>query len=152
MVENSKKANENRGEHAVNEKDRKKTLHGERSDKPYQAFRILQVAFIILPILAGLDKFVYLLNNWSQYIAPDVLRMIRGYDRVFMYIVGVVEIIAGIGIIFKPKVFSYIVAIWLLLIIVNLLITGEWYDIALRDFGLLLAAVALGRLSDKYDR
>jgi hypothetical protein len=120
-------------------------------DKAYQAYRILQFAFIVAPIIAGCDKFAYLLTNWSNYLSPMAMQMIHGHDRTFFMFVGVIEIIAGIGVIFKPKVFAYIVAVWLLLIIINLLMTGNYFDIALRDLGLLLAAVALGKLSHKYD-
>ena len=119
-------------------------------DRGYQAFRILQVTFVIAPILAGLDKFFNLLTNWSQYISPMALRIINYHDRGFMMIAGVIEIIAGIGVIFKPQIFAYIVSIWLFGIIINLLMTGQFFDIALRDFGLLLAAISLGRLSKKY--
>ncbi len=119
-------------------------------DYCYQAFRILQFAFIVAPILAGLDKFFYLLTDWSDYISPFVMRIINDHDRGFMMFVGIVEIIAGAGIYFKPKIFSYIVALWLLGIIVNLLLTEQYFDIALRDLGLLLGAVSLGSLSQKY--
>lgn len=119
-------------------------------DKGYQAFRILQFAFIVAPILAGLDKFFYILTDWSQYLSPMAMNILTTHVHAFMMLVGVVEIIAGLGNIFKPKVFAYIVAIWLLLIIINLLMKGMFYDIALRDFGLFLAAIALGKLSQKY--
>jgi len=119
-------------------------------DKGYQAFRILQFAFIISPILAGLDKFLNLLTNWSMYLSPLFLKIISYHDQGFMMIVGVAEIIVGIGVFFKPRIFAYIVSLWLLLIIINLLFTGMFFDIALRDVGLLLAAVSLGRLSEKY--
>lgn len=121
-----------------------------KKDFAQQAFRILQFVFVVAPILAGLDKFFYMLANWSGYISPYALNIIGGHDRAFMAIVGIVEIIAGIGVIFKPKIFSYIIALWLLLIIINLLMLGMYYDIALRDLGLLLSAVALGKLSQKY--
>ena len=119
-------------------------------DRGYQAFRILQIVFIIAPILAGLDKFFYLLTDWSNYISPLVLKIINNHDRGFMMIAGVIEMIAGIGIIFKPKIFAYIISLWLLGIIVNLFLTGHYFDIVLRDVGLLLSAIALGRLSEKY--
>lgn len=120
-----------------------------KQDPSYQAFRILQVAFIVAPILAGLDKFFYLLTNWSQYIAPLALNIINYHDRAFMMVVGVIEVIAGIGVIFKPKVFAYIIAAWILCIIINLLMTGQFFDIVLRDIGLMLAAVALAKLSPR---
>ncbi len=125
-------------------------MHQFSEDRGYQAFRILQFTFIIAPLLAGLDKFFYLLTNWSQYLSPLVLQMIHYHDRGFMMLCGVIEIIAGIGVWFKPKIFSYIVCLWLLGIILNLLLTGGYFDIALRDLGLFLSALALGRLSMKY--
>jgi len=116
----------------------------------YQAYRILQFVFVVAPILAGLDKFFYLMNNWSVYLSPFIMKMIAGHHRGFMAFVGVVEIVAGIGVALKPKIFSYIVALWLLVIILNLLMTGRYFDIVLRDFGLMLAAFSLGKLSKKY--
>lgn len=100
------------------------------------------------PILAGLDKFLNLLTNWQQYLAPQF--DVFGNPHTTMMVVGIVEIIAGLGVWFKPKFFSYIVALWLLGIIVNLLMLGNFYDVALRDLGLLLGALALGRLSKTY--
>lgn len=119
-------------------------------NRDYQAFRILQIAFILAPILAGLDKFFYFLTDWSRYLSPFAAQFLKGNVPYFLMAVGVIEIIAGIGVIFKPKIFSYIIALWLLCIIINLLLIREFYDIALRDLGLLLAALALGRLSHKY--
>lgn len=116
----------------------------------YQAFQILRIAFTIAPLVAGIDKFFHLLVDWDKYLSPFANQMLGGYGHQFMYVVGVVEIIAGIGVFLKPKIFAYIVAIWLALIIVNLLIIGGYLDIALRDLGLLLGAVALGRLSQEY--
>ena len=121
-----------------------------RADNAYQAFIILQITFIIMPIIAGLDKFPFLLAKWDQYLSPEVRNVLIGRGRAFMYLVGIIEIIVGIGMIFKPKLFAYIVAAWLLLIIINLLMLENYYDIALRDLGLLLAAVACARLSHKY--
>jgi hypothetical protein len=119
------------------------------ADASYQAFFLLRITFIIAPILAGLDKFFYLLTNWSNYIAPFVLKMIHGHDRGFMAIVGVIEIIAGLGVVFKPKLFSYIVSLLLFGIVINLHFSGQYFLIALRDLGLCLSALALGRLSQE---
>lgn len=119
------------------------------ADPAYQAFRILQVGFVAAPILAGLDKFTNLLVNWEQYLAPFIADLIA--PGLFMAIVGVVEIVAGIGVALRPRVFAYVVALWLVGIIVNVLLTG-YYDIALRDLGLALGALALGRLSQTFDR
>ena len=120
------------------------------NDQGYQAFRILQFTFVVAPFLAGLDKFFYFLTNWSQYISPFASSVLHHHDHGFMMVAGVIEMIAGIGIIFKPRIFAYIISLWLLGIIINLLMTGQYFDIALRDLGLLLAAVSLGRLSEKY--
>jgi len=120
-------------------------------DRGHQAFRILQVAFVVAPILAGFDKFFYLMTNWSIYLSPMALKVIDGHDRAFFAIVGVVEIIAGLGVLFKPRLFAYVVSAWLLLIVLNLLMTGHHFDIALRDIGLMLGALALGKLAQKYD-
>lgn len=114
----------------------------------HQAYLILQVAFVIAPIIAGLDKFFHLLVNWDQYLSPLANRILDGHSHQFMLAVGVIEIVAGIGVFFWPRVFAYIVAIWLLCIIINLLVIPGFYDIALRDLGLLLAALALARLSN----
>ncbi|HET6568765.1 MAG TPA: hypothetical protein VFG50_12430 [Rhodothermales bacterium] len=113
-----------------------------------QAYQILHIAFIIAPIIAGLDKFFNILVDWSQYLAPFIGDIIS--PAIFMSIVGVVEIVAGIGVAVKPRIFSYVVAAWLLGIIINLLILGDYYDIALRDLGLFLGALALARLSGVY--
>lgn len=121
------------------------------SRKPsYQAYQILRFAFTVAPILAGLDKFFNVLTVWEQYLSAPF--NVFGNPLTTMMVVGVVEIIAGIGVWFKPKIFSYIVALWLLAIIINLLILHNFYDIALRDLGLLLGALALGRLSSQYDK
>jgi hypothetical protein len=118
----------------------------------YQAYQLLRVAFVVAPIVAGLDKFFHLLVNWDQYLAPIAARILGGYGHQFMLAVGVIEIIAGIGVLLKPKIFAYVVAAWLVGIIVNLLLIPGYYDIALRDVGLCLGAIALGRLSAAYDR
>ena len=116
----------------------------------YQAYQILRVAFTIAPLVAGLDKFFPLLVDWDKYLSPFANQMLGGYGHQFMYVVGVVEIIAGIGVFMKPKIFAYIVAIWLALILVNLLIVGGYLDVALRDVGLFLGAIALARLSQDF--
>lgn len=122
------------------------------SSPAYQAYQILHFGFTVAPILAGLDKFLHLLTNWDQYLAPSVNRMLGGNGHVFMQAVGVIEIVAGIGVFIKPKIFGYVVGLWLLGIIVNLLLIPGYFDIALRDLGLSLGAFALARLSAVYDR
>src|ERR1044072_6426454 len=106
----------------------------------YQAYQILHLAFIVAPIVAGLDKFFHFLVNWDQYHPQTVNNLVGGYSHELMLAVGVLEIVAGIGVAFKPKLFAYVVAAWLLLIIVNLLMIPGYFDVALRDFGFLLGA------------
>lgn len=124
--------------------------HTVSNSPAHQAFRILHLGFVVAPILAGLDKFFHLLVNWDQYMPAiiDRLSPINGHQ--LMLIVGVIEVVAGIGVAFKPRIFAYVVAAWLGLIIVNLLMIPGYFDVALRDFGLLLAALALGRLSQQF--
>ena len=117
----------------------------------YHAYQILHFGFFLAPVIAGLDKFFDKLVVWDMYLAPFVSRMVHGHNHTFMQVVGVIEIIAGIGVLIKPRFFAYVVSIWLLGIIVNLLLCHQYYDIALRDFGLSLGALALGRLSAEFD-
>ena len=116
----------------------------------YQANLILQVGFVAAPIIEGLDKFFNVLVDCEQYLSPFVADIIP--PGVFMGIVGVVEIIAGIGVAVKPRIFAYVVSAWLLGIILNLLMIPGYYDVALRDLGLSLGALAFGRLAQQFDR
>ncbi len=116
----------------------------------YQAYQILHVAFVVAPILAGLDKFFHLMVNWDMYLAPAIASLSPIGGHGLMLVVGVIEIAAGILVAVKPRIFSYVVAAWLLLIIINLLILPGYFDVALRDFGLLLGALALARLSREF--
>jgi hypothetical protein len=116
-----------------------------------QAYLILRFGFTVAPILAGLDKFLHLLVNWDQYLPGIANRLVGGHGHELMLAVGAIEIVAGLGVAFKPRIFAYVVAAWLLLIILNLLAIPGYYDVALRDLGLLLGALALGRLSQIFD-
>ena len=118
----------------------------------YQAYQILRIGFTVAPIVMGADKFLHLLVNWDQYLPPVVNNMLGGHGHEFMYIVGIIEIVAGIGVFLLPKIFAYVVSLWLVLIIVNLLMIPGYFDVALRDFGLALGALALGRLSQQYSK
>ena len=122
------------------------------SSPAYQAYRILHFGLVVAPILAGLDKFFHLLVNWDQYLPQVVAKMSPVPGHTLMLVVGVIEIVAGIGVAIKPRIFAYVVAAWLGVIIINLLLIPGYFDIALRDFGLLLAALALGALSQQFDR
>jgi len=117
-----------------------------------QAFQILRFGFTVAPILAGVDKFLHLLVNWDQYLAPMANKILGGHGHEVMLVVGVIEIIAGLGVAWKPRWFAYVVAAWLLLIILNLLALPGYFDVALRDLGLLLGALALARLAQAFDR
>ena len=121
------------------------------SSPAHQAYWILKFGFTVAPILAGLDKFFHLLVNWDQYLPGVVANISPIPGHTLMLIVGVIEIVAGIGVALKPRIFAYVVAAWLLCIIINLLMVPGFYDIALRDLGLCLGALALARLSAVYD-
>ena len=116
-----------------------------------QAYRILHLGFTVAPILAGLDKFTNLLVDWEQYVAPVFAGLLPFSPATFMLVVGVVEVIAGIGVFLRPRVFAYVVSAWLVGIVVNLLLAGQYLDVALRDLGLAVGAFALGRLSEEAD-
>jgi hypothetical protein len=117
-----------------------------------QAFQILYFAFIVAPIVAGVDKFLHLLVNWDQYLAPAIAGLLPVSPHTFMLAVGVVEVLAGIIVAVKPSIGGLIVAAWLWGIIVNLLLVPGYFDIALRDLGLSLGAVALARLGHHFGR
>jgi hypothetical protein len=117
----------------------------------YQAFALLWIGFAAAPILFGLDKFFEVLVDWPIYLAPWVNDIAPGSAQDFMYVVGGVEIVAGLTVALKPRYGAYLVAAWLGGIIVNLLSHSGYYDVALRDFGLLIGALALGRLAAVYD-
>lgn len=116
----------------------------------YQAYQILHVGFVVAPILAGLDKFFHLLTNWDLYLAPAIARLSPVGGHGLMQAVGMIEIVAGILVAVKPRIGAYVVAGWLLGIIVNLLSIPGFFDVALRDFGLSLGALALARLSQEF--
>jgi hypothetical protein len=120
------------------------------SDPAYQAFMVLRTVFTVAPILFGLDKFANLLVSWPGYLAPWIDHIVPGTAQQAMYAVGVIEVVAGIVVAVAPRFGAWLVAAWLAGIIVNLLTYPGFYDIALRDFGLFVAAVALGRLASRY--
>jgi len=122
-----------------------------RADPAYQGFLLLRIGFTVAPILFGLDKFTNVLVDWTQYLAPWINDIIPGSASTAMYLVGVIEITAGVIVALKPRYGAYLVAAWLAGIIVNLLTYSGYYDIALRDFGLMLAALTLARLASIYD-
>lgn len=110
------------------------------------AYRILHLGFTVAPILFGLDKFTNLMTDWTRFL-PEFVTINGG---TIMAIVGVIEVVAGIGVWLRPKLYANIVAAWLGVIIVTLALAGGFWDIALRDFGLLLGALALGQLAREH--
>jgi hypothetical protein len=122
-----------------------------RSDPAVQAFMLLRIAFTVAPILFGLDKFAeVMIGDWPKYLAPEFNDIIPGSAQDAMYIVGGVEIAAGLVVAIVPRFGGLLVAAWLAGIIVSLLLVGGYADIALRDFGLLLGALTLARLASAY--
>jgi hypothetical protein len=108
---------------------------------------LLRTVFTVAPVLFGLDKFANILAYWPDYLAPLATQVVPVTPQQFMYGVGVVEILAGLLVAWKPRIGSLVVALWLAGIIVNLLMVPGYYDVALRDFGLLVGALALNRLA-----
>jgi uncharacterized membrane protein YphA (DoxX/SURF4 family) len=120
-------------------------------DARYQAYAMLRIAFTVAPIAFGLDKFFNVMVDWPIYLAPWINDIAPGSAQDFMYFVGVTEIVAGIIVALKPRYGAYVVAAWLAGIVINLLTASGFYDVALRDFGLMLAALTLARLASVYD-
>ena len=127
------------------------TARADWRDPRYQAFALMRLTFTIAPIAFGLDKFFNVMVHWPDYLAPWINDIAPGTGQQFMYVVGATEIIAGVCVALKPRYGAYVVAGWLAGIIVNLLTFSGYYDIALRDFGLMLGALTLARLAAVYD-
>jgi hypothetical protein len=123
------------------------TTHATSTALEDRAFQLLRTVFVIAPIAFGLDKFTNFLADWTIYLAPWINDIVPGTAEQAMYAVGVIEIAAGFLVAVAPRIGAFVVAGWLLGIIVNLLTLGDFYDIALRDFGLLVGALALGLLA-----
>src|SRR4051794_38276388 len=122
------------------------------ADPAYQGFTLLRVGFTVAPILFGLDKFLNWLVDWPIYLAPRFDDVIPGNAHQAMLAVGVIEIVAGLVVAIRPKFGGYLVTAWLAAIIVNLLVLADFYDVVLRDFGLLIGALALARLATAFER
>ncbi len=122
-----------------------------RSEPAYGAYLLLRIGFTALPIVFGADKFANVLTNWERYLAPWIVRIIPLTAHQAMLVVGVIEIVAGLAVAVKPRYAAYVVAAWLAGIVINLVSYPGFYDIALRDFGLMLAALTLARLASVYD-
>ncbi len=122
-----------------------------RRDPGRDAYLMLRIAFAVAPIAFGLDKFFNVLVEWPRYLAPWVNDIVPGGGQDLMYVVGAVELLAGVLVAIKPRFGAPVVAAWLAGIIFNLLTFSGWYDVALRDFGLMLGALTLARLAMRYD-
>lgn len=122
-----------------------------RADPAFQAYMLLRIGFAAAPILFGVDKFFNVMVNWERYLAPWIANLSPLSATHTMRVVGVIEIVAGIAVALKPRYGAYLVAAWLGGIIINLLTYSGFYDIALRDFGLMLGALTLARLASKFD-
>jgi hypothetical protein len=135
--------------------DTARSGRGERTtsfgDPGYQAFWLLRIGFAVAPILFGLDKFAHVLVDWDKYLAPEITDLFDARAHTLMYAVGAIEVVAGLIVLVRPRIGGYVVAAWLAGIITNLLLMAAYYDVALRDFGLLLAALALARLAAAFD-
>jgi uncharacterized membrane protein YphA (DoxX/SURF4 family) len=127
------------------------TARADWRDPRYQAFVLLRIAFTVAPIAFGLDKFFNVMVDWPNYLAPWINDIAPGTGQEFMYFVGGTEILAGVMVALKPRYGAYVVAAWLAGIVITLLTYSDYYDIALRDFGLMLAALTLARLASVYD-
>src|SRR4249919_80942 len=121
-------------------------------DPAYQAYSLHRIGLVVAPVLFGLDKFLNWLVDWPIYLAPRIDDLVPGNAHQAMLAVGVIEIVAGLVVALRPRFGAYLVAAWLAGIIITLLVLGDYYDVALRAFGLLLGAVALARLATAYDR
>jgi hypothetical protein len=123
-----------------------------RSDPAYQAFWLMRLGFTVVPLLFGADKFAHVMVNWDKYLAPDVQHWLSPFDTVHqsMYAVGVVEMAAGLIVLFLPRIGGYVVALWLAGIVVNLAILGGYGDVLMRDVALFLLALSFARLARAY--
>lgn len=123
-----------------------------RAEPGWQAFMLLRLAFTVAPIAFGIDKFFGVMVDWEQYLAPWINDLLPGNATQAMHVIGVVEIVAGLAVAIRPRYGALLVAGWLGGIVFNLLTYSGYYDVALRDFGLMLGALTLARLAWAYDR
>jgi len=120
-------------------------------DSRYQAFVLMRLGYTVLPIAMGIDKFFNGMVYWPKYLADWIDNIAPGTAQQFMYFVGAVEILAGVLVLLKPRYAAYVVAAWLAGIVINLFSYGEYWDVGVRDIGLMLGALTLGRLAAHYD-
>jgi uncharacterized membrane protein YphA (DoxX/SURF4 family) len=114
-------------------------------------FNLLRVTYGIVPVVAGIDKFTNLLTNWEKYLDPNIASLLPLSAHVFMLIVGVIEVVAGIIVLVKPRVGAYIVMAWLIIIAITLLASGKYLDVAVRDIVMAIGAFSLALISRIYE-
>ncbi|WP_082161560.1 tRNA (5-methylaminomethyl-2-thiouridylate)-methyltransferase [Rufibacter radiotolerans] len=124
---------------------------GTTTSRLHTVTTLLKYTYGLVPIVAGLDKFTHLLTNWDKYLAPVVADILPFQAHTFMSIIGVIEIIAGFLVLVKPKIGSLVVALWLVGIAINLLLTGQYFDVAVRDVVMAIGAFSLYLLLDHKD-
>jgi uncharacterized membrane protein YphA (DoxX/SURF4 family) len=122
------------------------------SRESHQAFLILRFGFTVAPIVAGLDKFLGLLTDWDKYLAPGISNALGIAPHAFMMVVGLIEIVAGLVVAFRPRFGGYLVSAWLVGIMAVLVMTGGYLDVVLRDLGLCLGALSLAKLAEAEER
>jgi uncharacterized membrane protein YphA (DoxX/SURF4 family) len=115
------------------------------------AYTVLRLTFGIVPIVAGLDKFLNLLTDWTQYVNQSIAGMLPFSPETFMMIVGVIEIVAGIVVLLRPAIGAYVVAAWLVLVALTLIVSGKFIDVAVRDIVMATGAFGLARLAAWFD-
>ena len=123
--------------------------HSAATTSTEKAISILKWTYGLVPIVAGADKFLHLLTDWNQYLAPQIADILPMSVNSFMSIVGIIEIVAGLLVMFRPKIGSLVVALWLIGIAFNLLLTGQYFDIAVRDMVMAIGAFCLYLLLEK---
>lgn len=116
---------------------------GTSAGRTLTATNLLKYTYGIVPIVAGIDKFTNLLTDWSKYLAPAMADVLPFSAHTFMYLVGIIEIVAGVLVFFKPRIGSLVVSLWLFGIVLNLLLTGQYFDIAVRDGVMGIGALSL---------
>ena len=120
--------------------------HGTTMSSIEKVITLLRWTYGLVPIIAGADKFMHLLTDWDKYLAPGIANMLPMQPHTFMNIVGIIEMVAGLLVLIKPRIGSLIVGLWLIGIVINLLLTGQYYDVAVRDAVMSIGAFSLWML------
>ena len=124
----------------------------EKKGHAYQAYALLKVALVATLVLVGLDKFLNVMTHWDMYLSSFIAQMFGGHVLGFIRVIGIIEILLGVGLYYKTRIFAYLAGIWFILLIFNILFLGRYYDVGLIDFALCLSSFALARLSHLFSR